>query len=187
MIRCLSLSKLAACLLAGFTLIPAALAEQPTTRHYTTNFEVSITKRANPLDSPYQVIGELSMHVAADGSFSCKITPLKNLAEIPVQPSVIFVGGKADPNGPSQLSCSGQVTGRLIGITIDMGNGYEIYGTGVMPTDIAKLPPGPITTAFGGTASTSIAGEGGDWLTVCVTVTVGTTVVRVCASLTVTL
>jgi hypothetical protein len=187
MIRSFSLSKLAACLLAGFTLIPAATAEQPKTQHYTTNFEVSITKRANPLDSPYQVIGELSMNVAADGSFSCRITPLKDVAEIPVQPSVIFVGGKSDPNGPSQLPCSGQVTGRLIGITIDMGNGYQIYGTGVMPADISKLPPGPISTPFGGTASTSIAGEGGDWLTVCVSVTVGNTVVRVCASVTLTL
>jgi len=178
-------SLLAAAVVCGFA--AAAAAEQPTTHRYTTNFAVSITRRATPLDSPYQVIGELTMDVAADGSFSCSITPLKDLPEIPIQSTVIFVGGKSDPNGPSHLSCSGQVTGRLIGITINMGNGYQIYGTGVMPSDITKQAPGPITTAFGGTASTSVAGEGGDWITVCVTLTISGVSVKVCGSLTVTL
>lgn len=166
----LMLSKLAACLLAGFTLIPAASAQQPATRRYTTKFEVSISRRANALLPPYQVIGELALDVSADGSFSCEITPLKDPNALADPPSVLLLAGKFDPDGPTKLPCNGQITGRLIGITIDMGDNYKIFGTGVLPADFTKLPPGPITTAFGGTAATSVPGEGGDWFTVCVTV-----------------
>ena len=162
---------LAASIISLFVLIPAASAQQPVTRRYTTKFEVSITKRASVLLPPYQVIGELAMDVATDGSFSCEITPLKDLVDLPDPPSVVLVAGKFDPNGPAKLPCSGQVTGRLIGITIDMGDNYKIFGTGVLPDDFSRQPPGPLTTVFGGTAATSVAGESGDWLTVCVTVT----------------
>jgi len=189
-----TLTPLAACLVAGLTLIPTASAQQPATRHYTTKFEVSITKRANVLLPPYQVLGELAMDVASDGSFSCQITPLIDPNSADAPPSVLLMGGKFVADGPTSLPCSGQISGRLIGITIDMGDDYKIFGTGVLPTDFTKLAPGAITTPFGGTAATSIPGEGGDWFTVCVTVTITNPVTgsviaqtRVCVSVTATL
>ena len=162
---------LAASIISLFLLVPAASAQQPATRRYTTKFEVTI-KRASVLQAPYQVIGELAMDVAADGSFSCEIAPLKGLPDLSDPPSVVFTAGKFDPDGPAKLPCGGQVMGRLIGIMIDMGDNYKIFGTGVLPADFSRLPPDPILTAFGGTAATSVAGESGDWvtLTVCYTI-----------------
>ena len=164
--RFFSFSALASCVLAGLTLMPAANA-QTTTRRYTTAFEVPV-KRANSVQAPYQVVGQLAMDIAADGSFSCEINPLKDIKDVPDPPSVILVDGKFDPDAPSKLSCTGQVSGRLIGITIDMGNGYKIFGTGVMPYDLTKQAPGAITESFGGTVSTSVPGESGDWYTTCI-------------------
>jgi len=163
--------NIAASVLAALTLIPFASAQTPATRKFTAPFEVTI-RRANVQQAPYTVLGELSMNVAADGSFDCEITPYKGIAEMPNPPSVIVVNGKFDPDAPAKLSCSGQVSGRLIGLTIDMGNGYKIFGTGVMPSDLSKMAPGAITETFGGTASTTVPGESGDWVVVCVTVTV---------------
>lgn len=131
---------------------------------------MSITQRASALLPPYQVIGELALDLAADGTFSCEITPLNATNEVPAPPSVLLVAGKFDPDGPAKLPCTGQVTRRLIGITIDMGDNYKIFGTGVLPADFSRQPAGPITTAFGGTAATSVAGESGDWFGVCVTI-----------------
>lgn len=93
------------------------------------------------------MIGELALDVAADGSFSCEITPLKDPAA-PDPSSVILVAGKFDPDGPAKLPCSNQITGRLTGITIDMGDNYKIFGTGVVPADFTRQPPRPITTAL---------------------------------------
>ena len=52
-------------------------------------------------------------------------------------------------------------------LTIDSDREYKIYGTGVLPGDLAKLKPGPTPVAFGGTAITSIAGAAGDWFAFC--------------------
>jgi hypothetical protein len=193
MTRRLSSLNFASLLLAGLTLIPAAQAQQ-TPRHYTTKFEVSITKRASALLPPYQVIGELAMDVAADGTFTCEITPLQDPNALDVPESVLVMAGKFVADGPKKLPCVGQVTGRLIGISIDMGDNYKIYGTGVLPFDLSRFPSGSINMAFGGSASTSVAGEGGDWATVCVTVQLvnpitGTVYAQrtVCVTVTVTL
>ncbi len=173
MIRKLSLSTSAAWLLAGLTLTVPASAQQPTTKRYTSNFEVAITKRANPLQAPYQVVGELTIDLAADGTFTCQINPLKSVKEAPAPQTVLMVGGKFDPDGPASLKCGGQVTGRLIGIIIDMGDDYQIYGTGVLPSDLSKAPEGPIKMTFGGAATTSVTGESGDWkIRVCISVDV---------------
>lgn len=102
---------LAASIIFLFLPIPAASAQQPATRRYKTKFEVSITKRADVLLPPYQVIGDLGMDVASDGSFSCEIAPLKGLADLPDPQSVVFIAGKFDPDGPAKLPCSGQVMG----------------------------------------------------------------------------
>ena len=110
-------------------------------------------------------MGELALDVASDGSFSCSISPLQGLPEAPA--SVILVGGQFQAGGPKSLPCSGQVSGRMIALTIDVDNTYKIYGTGALPADLAKLPPGPIPVAFGGTAITSVAGESGDWFIFC--------------------
>lgn len=137
---------------------------------FSTGFEVTIRNRSD-LKAPYMILGNLTIIVAASGVFTGHINPAKDENGHLVS-TVLFhfdeSGIVPEPNGPQSLEVAGQINGHAFNLAIKLPDGNYIFGAGTSVADLSALPSGQLDTFIGGSATTSIAGDSGDWAGRCI-------------------
>ena len=146
-------------------------------------FEVVISRRGNPAETPIALAGMLDLNVDGSGNFTGLLTRGKDHNGNSL-PGVLFSGMslKPDPTGAENYAVYGQITGRSVSILFDLGNAKYIIGSGVSKDDV--MTSGSELTFAGGTAIGPQGGDSGDWgtflstspspstVTTCTTVTI---------------
>jgi len=131
-------------------------------------FEVVISRRGNPSDTPLALAGMLTLNVDASGGFTGDLTKGKDRFGHDL-PGVLFRGYNLhpDPTAADSYKVYGQITGRSISILFDLGNGQYIIGSGASKSDI-RASDGELSIG-GGAAVGPFGGDQGDWGTILTT------------------
>lgn len=153
----------AAALGIGVVMPGSANAQTSPTKTVRGPFEVVISHRGNPFETPLALVGMLTLNVDPSGSFTGVLTTGKDKDGNDL-PAILFHGPNLppDPSSANSYNVYGQITGRSVSILFDLGNNKYIIGSGVSKADLSAADTGDLSFA-GGAAVGTDSGDSGDW------------------------